>query len=298
VRILFGSDGSRYSLAAARFLGAWIPGKGKEVDLVAVSPPSSRRSYRKPQPVDELWKGELGRWLADTARPLESTGYEVEPLAVSSVSAASYLVDRSRTKEYDLVVVGGRGRSEAPFFDVGSVARSVLEFAPTSVLMVREREPGEREKRVPDALHPFRILLPTDGEDHSLEAIRRLLTLLDVPNVTIRVVTTLANGELEALGSLSPVRREGFRQEAHKRARLRLNHAENFFKPHDLPVESEILEGTAEEAVPADARSWDADLLVMGSRGSMDEVGSRRQRSTALAMARSAPTSVLLVRHR
>ncbi|NIP60875.1 MAG: universal stress protein, partial [Gemmatimonadetes bacterium] len=167
MRILFGTDGSRYSLAAARFLADWIPGEGKRVDLVAVAPkapPSERRSYGKPQPTEELWRGAVGRWIEDAARPLESRGFDVERRPAQSASAASHIVERARTEDYDLVVVGGKGRSDEPYFDVGSVARSVLDYAPTSVLMVREREPKDREKRIPDELHPFRILLPTDGE--------------------------------------------------------------------------------------------------------------------------------------
>ncbi len=301
MRILLGTDGSRYSLAAARFLAEWIPGKGKHVDLVAVapkSPPSIHRSFRKPQPADDLWKGELGRWIGDTARPLESTGYDVQRVPAAGASAASYIVDRIRREDYDLVAVGGKGRSDAPFFDMGSVARSVLEFAPTSVLMVREREPKDREKRSPDHLHPFRILLPTDGEEHSLEAIRELLALLEIPDVSVRVVTTFASGERDALAILPPSAREDFRREADKRARLRLNRAKNLFEPHEFLLETGFLEGAVEEAVVEEARAWEADLLVLGSSGSVDEEGSRRQRSVALAVARRAPTSVLLVRRR
>lgn len=301
MRILFGSDGSRYSLAAARFLGQWIPGKGKHVDLMAVAPkapPSSRRSYRKPQPTDGLWKGALGRWIEDTARPLESNGYEVERMPTSSASPAPVIVEQARNEEYDLVVVGGKGRSDSPYFDVGSVARSVLEYTPTSVLMVREREAKDRKKRIPDETRPFRILLATDGEEHSLEAIHRVLSLLEIPDVSARVVTTLEAGEVEALPTLPPAARDSLLQDAEKDARLRLNRAENFFEPHALPVETALLEGRAEEAVAEDARSWDADLLVLGSSGSVDEEGSRRERSVAVAIARSSPASVLLVRHR
>lgn len=282
-------------------MAEWIPGKGKHVDLVAVAPktrPSSRRGFRKPQPVDDLWKGALGRWIEDTARPLESAGYDVQRLPAASTSAASYIVDRIRREGYDLVVVGGKGRSDAPFFDTGSEARFLLEFAPTSVLMVREREPKDRGKRSPDRLHPFRILLPTDGEEHSLEAMRELLALLEIPDVSVRVVTTLATGERDALAISPRSAREDFRREAVKRARLRLNRAKNLFEPHELPLETGLLEGAVEEAVVGDARAWKADLLVLGSSGSVDEEGARRQRSVALAVARKAPTSVLLVRRR
>ena len=301
MRILLGSDGSRYALAAARFLAEWVPGPGKLVDLVAVAPkapPSDHRSYAKPQPSEELWKGAVGRWIEDAARPLESQGFDVERRPAQSASAASHLVELARREEYDLVVVGGKGRSDEPHFDVGSVARSVLEYAPTSVLMVREREPGDREKRIPDELHPFRILLPTDGEEHTLDAIRRLLSLLDIPDVTVRTITTLEPGELEALEALPPSAAEEFRREAEKRARIRLNQAENFFRPHDLPVETELLDGSPREAVVEEARRWDADLLVLGSRGSLEEEERPSRDSIALAIARSAPSSVLLVRSR
>jgi nucleotide-binding universal stress UspA family protein len=299
VRILFGSDGSRYALAAARFLAQWVPGKGKRVDLVAVAPavrPSTRRSYRKPKPVDELWKGAVGRWVADTARPLESTGYRVEPVITSHTSAASYLVGRSREEAYDLVVVGGRGRSEEPFFDVGSVARSVLEHAPTSVLLMRERTSSDRGKQAPRKLRPFRVLLPTDGEQHSLQAIRQMLALLAIADLEVRVVSTLEGEELDALEHLPPSARRERRDAAEKAARLRLNQAANHLEPHLPSVETAFLEGPPEEAVVEDARDWQADLLVLGSRGSMDEEGSRKRRSTALAIARSAPCSVLLIR--
>lgn len=299
MNILLASDGSRYSLAAARFLSHWVPGKGKSVDLVAVAPkapPSSHRNYRKPKPSEDLWKGALGKWIEDAADPLESRGYSVTSVPESGASAASRIVERAERKDYDLVVVGAKGRSEMPSFDVGSVALSVLEHAPTSVLLVREREAKGREEQISDELHPFRVLFPVDGDDHTLRAIREFLSLMQIPEVVVRIVTALRRSELDAAETLGPSDSEELLGEARKEARRRLNQAENFFRGHGVPTETELLEGFPEEAVLDDAREWEADLLVMGSRGTTDPEGTGHGQSSAIAIARAAPTSVLLVR--
>jgi nucleotide-binding universal stress UspA family protein len=59
------------------------------------------------------------------------------------------------------------------------------------------------------------------------------------------------------------------------------------------PVENALLEGDPREAIPADARRWGADLIVLGARG-LGAVKEFLLGSVSLGVARHAPCSVVV----
>ena len=297
MKVLFGTDGSRYSLAAARFLAHWLRLSGARVDLVtavAGSPLNPRRRYGKRESLEDRWRTVAERWQGRTAKPLESHGHRVERM-VRRGHPSRVLPEMAATGEYDLVVAGAKGRGQTPFFDVGSVARALLEHAPTPVLMIRERDPKGRGRQQPSFTDPFRILIPTDGKPHSSHAARWFLGRFRIENAELDLVTAAEELTSEAVGALPPEERSRVRGEAEKSARKRLNALANELGAAPPPTNPRLLEGRPAEAVVAAAEADEADLIVLGSRGG-GEVPERRMGSVALEIARSAPCSILVVR--
>ena len=295
MKILFCTDGSRYALAAARFLSRWLSGPGVKVDLVSVIPGEAREGrpgYGKSRGVEDRSRGAAGRWQDRTADPLEGAGYAVKRVVRRGVPSR-VLTELAGTEEYDLVVVGAKGRGDAPFLGMGSVALAVLEQTPSPVLMVREREAQQREKRVPSALHPFRLLLPTDGESHSLRASRRFFQIFRIEELEVEIVTVLHLPSGEEAPSRAEERR--LRAEAERAARKHVNMTENELSGEPSQVRTAILEGDPAGEVTARAAEEHADLLVLGSRA-VEALPGGRLGSVALEIARSAPCSVLVIR--
>ncbi|MBI4538511.1 MAG: universal stress protein [Gemmatimonadetes bacterium] len=299
MNILFGTDGSRYALAAARFLASWCPDGGVKVDLVAVTPRVRRslhRDFGKAPDVGRQWRAAAKLWLDDTARPLRSHGFKVTERRRIGVPA-QVISEVAEDGEHDLVVVGARGRSDAPFFDVGSVALATLEHAPTAVLMVREREAKHRGRRVPSELAPFQVLIPTDGEPHSLTAIRRFLALVRIPHLEVHLVTAFTLPDTGLRQPLSPGARQRLRARAERAARQRLQEAAQLVEARRMRTQMRALEGEPTAAILEAALEAQADLIVLGSRG-VRRLAELHLGSVALQVARSAPCSVLVIRRR
>jgi nucleotide-binding universal stress UspA family protein len=296
MKILLATDGSRYARAAARFLARFMPGAGKHVDVIGVTPatPTSlRKHHGRMRELEAQWRHEANGWVDQTARTLESRGFEVRTI-VRSGQAARTVVDRTAEQDYDLVVVGAKGRGATPFFGVGSVALAVLEHVPASVLLVRESVPP-REKQVTRAIRPLRVLVPTDGKPHSLAAVDRFGELFREPHLDVRIVSAIDPAAAEALELPGSDQAGVLRSQLERAARLRVHDVVNRMAPYGIAAASSVLAGRPADAVIAEAASMNADMIVLGSRG-VRPAQERRMGSVALEIARAAPCSVLVVR--
>lgn len=297
MKVLFGTDGSRYSLAAARFLSRWHLGSGTSVDLVSVTPHTRRSMHRyfgQAPGVAEQWRALARKALEETARPLHSQGYRVST-RIRVGAPAQVLVESAQAADYDLVVVGAKGQSSTPFFDVGSIALAVLEHVPTAVLMVRERDPKHRGRRLPTQLDPFRALVPTDGKGHSLAAVRRFVALLEIPRLEAHVVSAFEVADNGVRHPTPPTVRARERSRAESAARAALHDAVQILERRGIPTDARVLEGRPATAVVDASREMDADLIILGSRG-VRRVQELHLGSVALEVARSAPCSILIAR--
>lgn len=180
MRILLGTDGSRCARAAAHFLSRWMDPGGSRVDLVTVVPkrPASQGPLRGDRLGSwERWRGRAARWQDAVEEPLLSRGYRTTRL-VRTGEPAGILVEMSRRKGYDLVVLGARGREDESFFGIGSTALAALDRAPAPVLVVRERDFGYRARRFALSRQAsLPVLLTTDGPPPSLRAMRSFCSL-------------------------------------------------------------------------------------------------------------------------
>jgi nucleotide-binding universal stress UspA family protein len=148
-RILLATDGTDTSVPAVEAVADWPMFRSLPVDVVSVSQPVSSWIGLDPGGFGTAYWAELELELADerleahreiaraTAEHLRSVGLEAQDL-VCTGSPGHEILEAARRQATDLIVTGSR-RSSAGFPGViGSVARSVLQHAAASVLIVRE----------------------------------------------------------------------------------------------------------------------------------------------------------------
>jgi len=293
VRILIGIDGSRYALSAVRFVGQYLAGDEEtEVHLVhalsetpvglGVWPSRHTRDLKRIPP-------DIRRYFDRAAKRLEPRRFAIETRVRRGVPTA-VVPELAAEGGYDLVVIGAKGRSDTPFLGIGSVALAVLEHAPMSVLMVREREPKRR--RGQPELH---VLFATDGSSYSRAATAAFFQLLDVPALRASAVAVAELPEPAMLRRMSARRREEYVSMVEGAANDWLRRLEAQLEAYDVRPAARLLRGRPAKVLADAAGKYDVDLAVLGSRGTRGTWGPRLG-STALGVARNSPCSVLIVR--
>ena len=298
MKILLGIDGSRYALAATRFVCEYLAQPGREVDILHVLPLTVREGAAPPrQQREHLHLPPLCRsWLDRAERRLQSRGFRVAKHVRRGVPARimAELVARG---DYHLVVLGAKGRSDNPYLPTGSVSLAMLEsHLPANIVLVREREP-KREREVTTRLHPFSVLFATDGSSRLEVAARSFYQLFSVPQLRpIAVAVT----ELPDPAALAGMKSEGRRQlirQLGDAARTWAREAKPILARPGVRPQARALQGRPATVIMEEARRLGARLVVLGSRGVRSPAGPPLG-SVALQVARFAPCSVLLVRER
>ena len=184
----------------------------------------------------------------------------------------------------DLILIRAQNRTDFRNWMLGSVARSVARNAPCSVEVIRS--PSGR-RRDPDA--GTRVLLATDGSEHSEEAVRAVAER-PWPNHTEVKVMSMVNPlaySFEELGLYSGGKTE--------RAHRAINEAVRVLTRAGLRVTAEVVAGRPARRIVRAARGMGADLIVVGTE---DRGGLNRllHGSVSEAIAAAAHCSVSIVR--
>ena len=141
--IVLGTDGSPGAEAAVRKLIELGRGRGAAVHLVCAYPtPSALERIgmtAKQEPAD--LRGVAYDVLARDERRLNEAGFEVEKHALEG-DPAHAIIEVAGEQKADLIVVGARGTSGVRRFTLGGVASKLSHHTPTSLLIVREDDPG------------------------------------------------------------------------------------------------------------------------------------------------------------
>ena len=128
--------------------------------------------------------------VADAQSQLDrvSSTREAQRLSVSSTighgDAAQVLIDNAAQTAADMIVVGTHGRTGFRRLRLGSVAESVAQHAPCSVLVARSHKATKGGYQ--------NILVPTDFSEHSQAALKMATTLV-APEGMIRLLHLWVN---------------------------------------------------------------------------------------------------------
>ena len=296
MKILLGVDGSRYALAATRFVCEYLTGLGRQVDMLHVLPLLVREGAAAPrrQPESLRVPPMTRSWLDRAERRLKSRGFRVARHVRRGVPARVFPEVAARGG-YDLIVLGAKGRADNPYLATGSVALAMLEQHVTAdILLVRERE-LKREKGVARASLPFPVLFATDGSARITQVAERFHHLFRVPELRPIAIAVAVLPEAAVLSALRSDERRRLLNQVAATARAWARAAKPLLARPGLRPQAQVVQGRPAGALIEEARRSGARLIVLGSRGARSPAGPPLG-SVALQVARYAPCSVLLVR--
>jgi nucleotide-binding universal stress UspA family protein len=202
--------------------------------------------------------------------------------------AASVIVDEAEESGADLVILGARGHGAIERAFLGSVSAEVVDQAHCSVLVARRPSAG-------------RILIGADGSDVAMSAIAFVGGSRLFEASTARVMYAI---------DLDPSWWMGFTpgdaafavdpyvsvvDEGRVRGDKVTSAAATLLRSDGLDVSTVVHEGPAAAAIVQEARTWNADLVVVGTRGN----GLMKRLllgSTARSVLHHAAASVLIAR--
>ena len=209
--------------------------------------------------------------VTNAAGALRESGYDVSSEILLGVPKTA-IQDFAAKWEANLILIGARGLSSLERFLLGSVAQAVLRTAPCSVEVVR---------RLPLAApHPgegMKILLGRDGSEFSSKAAYSVASRPWPPGSQVRVISVqeVLVPEVVAAASLpysvysqrsidevfAVTRKRAEDAVVQARSILRSAHLAICDTPQDAPV------GDPRTILLDEAKSWEADLIVVGSHG-------------------------------
>lgn len=166
-----------------------------------------------------------------------------------SDSPAQAIIKKADDWGADLIVVGTHKRSPLERFILGSVSQKVLNDASRSVRVARSSfHEGES---------PARILVGLDGSFFAEKAAQSVAKRSWPMGSEVRLVTVT---KPFGMYGVAPDEQRNRATEAQKPVKATLQEA-------GLKVSSIIREGEAKSALVAEAESWGADCIFVGSRG-------------------------------
>jgi nucleotide-binding universal stress UspA family protein len=185
----------------------------------------------------------------------------------------------------DLILIRAHNRGDFRNWLLGSVARSVVKSAPCSVEIVRSKEVDQAVMN-----DGMRILLATDGSDVSLAAAEAVAKTNWPAGTEVKIVSVInpVIYSLEEIGLLRDKRTD--------RAHAAIGQAMSVLKEDtSLKVSGEVIAGTLVRQIVDRARSWNADLIVLGTN---ERRGLKRllSGSTSTSVANRAQCSVRVIR--
>jgi len=184
----------------------------------------------------------------------------------------------------DMILIRAHNRTDFRNWLLGSVAKSVVESAPCSVEIVRSREADQLGMNA-----GMRIILATDGSDVSLAASQAVARTNWPTDTEVKIVSVIdpVMYSLEEIGLLTDKRTE--------RAHRAIGQTINVLRHQSLRLSGEVVAGTIVRQIIDRARSWNADLIVLGTH---ERRGLKRMLlgSISTSVANRAHCSVRVIR--
>jgi nucleotide-binding universal stress UspA family protein len=151
-RVVLAWDGSTCARAASGLLSAWPIFAGSAIRVVSVADlgppwwtgfPAAGSPELMPEFLDarEATEREHQALASDISDELRAAGLAAEP-ELRTGDAAEQIVAAAREWVADLIVMGTHGRTGLERLLLGSVARNVLQHAPSSILIARDSACG------------------------------------------------------------------------------------------------------------------------------------------------------------
>ncbi len=293
MRVLLTTDGSQEATAAMRAASRLLTSEDRKVDVLYVAPelrgPKSGNIARRA--LQQRVAAEVRRILEEAKQILTEEG--IDALTLSEAGSPANVIMRT-AEDYDITVIGAKGRDVRSAVGLGPVASRLVEHAAGCVLVGRE-PPGDRG---------LRILVPVDGSAGSEQALDALSSFFDLESAEITLLHVLETlwlphepPEEQSPESPDPDAKQNnqLSLELRREAEQLLAEARVRVLEHHPGVTTSIREGNPANEILSEADQGDYDLVVLGSGGATD-MKRRILGSVSSKVAWNAPCSILVVR--
>ena len=171
------------------------------------------------------------------------------------------LAKESAEGGYDLVLIGARSRSRATTMLFGSTAQKLMRFAPCPVWVVKPTEVREIRE----------VAVATDLSDACLPALKVAATVARAINAKLFVLHIVETADLRYLAIAGVDGEELLETEARLKQSAEVKLKDQLSKVNlgglRHGMQSEILSGDPDSAIPAFVAKHEVDLLVIGTQG-------------------------------
>lgn len=288
MNIILAVDGSEHSEAAARLLQDLPLPQESSITVVAVLVPRDASSHANLEQALADSRAILGE-IKPVVKTELLTGYPAEQI---SEYAAEHVPD--------LIVLGAKGRRATLGILLGGVVQQIVEYVEDPVLVVRAPYTGIQ-----------RILLVTDGSDHSQRALRYLghFPIPDLSEVHVmHVLPPMPSPALiarswpagsESMAPIPPYESEEMLakqvEEEERQGVILLRESVNTLGDYGIEAKSVLLRGDAATEIIEYANQNQIGLIVAGSRG-LSQMRRLLLGSLSRKLVHYAGCSVLIVK--
>lgn len=283
-RILIATDLSEAAMVAAR-VAIRFGNERTRYRVVHVLPPPLAHEFFPDEPDAAMTRQRRAAALPGLADRAEDVGLKRADTDVLVGSASREIVKEASAFLAQLVVVGNRGRADAPGKPLGRTARSIVRTSPCDVLVVREDVPGDARP------HLRRILVATDFRPPSAIAAERAAVLAKDHNSDLEIVHVFDAVTWKENVSLLLHETQPDQAWINERYDTML---ETFARQHlHSDAHTALLTGRPGPAIAEHAKASGADLVVVGTHGEGDggSFGSNAETITELC-----PRNVIIAR--
>ena len=274
-RLLIAVDFSETALAAARYaVECFAPG-AEVVLLHVIDPPTRPRFAKDKLPPEDLLEATAREFATTHMRELTGRLSNASSPSLSPSPSPSARLDIRVGKPFEviasvaqeihatIVVIGPHGDRPRPWQFLGTTADRIVRTSPLPVLVAT----------APTANPPRRILVPVDDDDIAAPTLKWTRTLADRFDADVNLLHVWSNAVYSHVASMSyaanrneaDARRE-IEKELRNAAEHWLNHLARTGIARDR-VASTIAWGSAGDVVVETARTFGAELIILGRNG-------------------------------
>ena len=190
-----------------------------------------------------LTEQEANKIVNDARALFNQEGITVETKILRGIDPADIIIEFSK-KDYDLIVIGARGKNEKDPYALGSVTKKVIRHTTCPTLFVKK------------TCSVSNLLVCIDGSENSIRALDYAVKLCEKLGSKI----TLLNIQERRLFDLSSKVAEELGEQI-------LSKALGAIKKEELKVDKRVEFGVASDNIVEVAEKGNHDLIVLGSRG-------------------------------
>jgi len=296
MKVLLAVDGSEYGMAAVEEAARLPWPQGTLVRIISVTELPSVAFVEKWERIFE--ERSISIVTQALARFGEIAGARTEVATKTLIGDPKIsILDEAEHWGADLILVGTHGYNAIKRLWLGSVSHSIISHAKCSVQVARKRQPEE------SAGSGMKILVAVDGSETSTEAVKEIASRPWPQDSEVKVISAIhlpftPTPETWALPEsyYSQLENAGRQQaESAVNAAIALLRESNAKRQTPLALTGSAIPGRAQETIIETAKTWGADLIVLGSHGYRG-VERFLLGSVSQAVAIHAPCSVEIVR--